>query len=372
MRTADQMLDFVRGKTPERFAACPVFTDVFTQGLHGHDWLLTSNDPRTIDEICNVGRDCGFVPFFETLWFEVDVIDFDEMRIEGHGDHRDHIRIIRTPQGEFTHIDRFTRRLSRHAAQHAFSKPQDIHALMHIVERSLDRIERCRPRLREVIAHTAGRGVPYFTCTMPHRCFSLISSEDLVYWLMDEPDLMLRVAELNEKLTRAAMRIAAEEGFRAFFAGTESGLYSPRIIARYCTPLLLERRKLIRELGGVLYFHECGGMRRLIDDTTYARVNPEVLEGFQPPPSGDITSLGEAVGKLPKSIVTKGNFDLNFLKTASKSQVKEASIKLLESLPGRRHLLGGACSALPGTPLDNFRAMVEAADEVNRRERPSA
>jgi hypothetical protein len=173
------MIDFIRGRSENAFAASPLFTGFFLQGLHRHEWQLPSNDPQTIDGICDVGQECGFIPFFESLWFELGVMDYDEIRVEEKGD------------------------------------------------------------------------------------------------------------------------------------------------------------------------------------------APDVLEGFQGPPSGNITDMVATVRQLPESIITKGNIDLNILLNSSPEEIYEASLTILEGMKGRRHIMGGSCSAIQGTPLDNFRAMVRAVETAN-------
>ena len=367
MQSATEMLDFVRGKGKARFAASPVFTSVMTQAIHGHPWLTTSNEARTIDDILAVGKECGFVPFFEVLWFEVGVIDYDEVRDEISGDTCDRVKTFRTPRGEFALVDRFTRGRSRSVAKHAFSTLEDLEAYEYVIRRSIDRIEQCRPKLREVIRRTGDRGVPYFTANSPLKCYNLIGSAERILLVMDAPERMMELCRLNEELSTAATRIAFEEGFRVFFAGTESSLYSPGMVEKYVIDFLIELRAAVREMGALFYLHECGKMQDLIDKGYYERLCPDILEGFQPPPSGDITDLGAAVKGLPKSIVTKGNLDLNFLLNARPEEVREAAAKVMSGIKGRRHIMGGSCSALPGTPLANLRAMVEAVEVMNRK-----
>jgi hypothetical protein len=367
MQTAAQMLDFVRGKGKARFAASPVFTSVMTQAIHGHPWLTTSNEPRTIEDILAVGRQCGFIPFFEVLWFEVGVIDYDDVRDEIRGDVCDRVKTFRTPKGEFALVDRFTRLQSRSVARHAFSTLDDLDAYEYVIRRSIDRIEQCRPKLREVIRRAGDRGLPYFTANSPLKCFNLIGSAERILLVMDAPDRMMQLCRLNEDLSVAATKIAFEEGFRVFFAGTESSLYSPDMVEKYVIDFLVERRRAVRDLGALFYLHECGKMQDLIDKGYYRRLGPDILEGFQPPPSGDITDLGAAARGLPKSIVTKGNLDLNFLLNARPDEVRDAAVTAMAGIKGRRHIMGGSCSALPGTPLANLSAMVEAVDLMNKK-----
>ncbi len=325
MKSARRMLDFVRGRGQARFAASPVFTSVMTQAIHGHPWLTTSNDPRTIEDIVAVGQGCGFVPFFEVLWFEVGVIDYDEVRDEIQGDTCDRVKTFRTPKGEYTLVDRFARGHSRSMAKYAFASIEDLDAYEYVIRRSLDRIEQCRPKLREVVRRTGDRAVPYFTANSPLKFFNLIGSAERILLVMDAPERMMALCRLNEALSLAATRIAFEEGFRVFFAGTESSLYSPDMVERYVIDFLVERRRAVREMGALFYLHECGKMQSLIDGGFYERLNPDIFEGFQPPPSGDITDLGRAVKGLPASIITKGNLDLNFLLSARPEEVREAS-----------------------------------------------
>lgn len=365
--TAGQMLDYVRGRGPDAFAVSPVFTSVLCQGMYRHDWLRTSNDPQTIEEICTIGRDCGFVPFFEVLWFEVGMVDYSEVREEISGDTRRLHKVFRTPHGEHELVDTFERYRSRHVSKSAFRTLEDLDAYEYVIRRSLDKVEQCRPRLREVIQRTRGRAIPYFTAMNPMKCFSLLNDQDRILFFLDEPDRMLALCELNEQLSQAALKIAAEEGFEVFFSGTESSLYSPDMVERYAITFLLQRRELVRKLGKLFYLHECGRMQKLLDAGMYRRLSPDILEGFQPPPSGDITDLALAARQLPPGVVTKGNLDLNLLLNSTPSEIKDRSAALLEGMKGRRHILGGSCSALPGTPLDNFRALVEAVGEANRK-----
>jgi uroporphyrinogen-III decarboxylase len=177
---------------------------------------------------------------------------------------------------------------------------------------------------------------------------------------------MLKICELNARLSEAAIRIASEVGFQVFYCGTESSLYSPGLVEKFSLPFLIRRRELVHSLGGLFYLHECGRMQGLLDNRFYQRLAPDILEGFQSPPSGDILDMGAAAAQLPTHVVTKGNLDLNFLMSATPAEVEDAGLRVLDKIPGgHRHILGGACCIMPGTPLQSLQAISAAAEKAN-------
>lgn len=366
MKTATDMLDFVRGNFRTPYAAGPIITSAFTQEMHRHDWLCPSHEPRTIEHICAVGQACGFVPFFEVMGIDVGVLDCDEVFEEIRRDTLDRVKRFRTPHGEFTFVRRLTRYQSSRMVRHAFTTLRDLDACEYILRRSLDRIERCRAPLKEVVTRAGERAVPGFRARSALTCFDLIGPAERVRLLREAPARMRRLCELSEALSSAAAKVAAEAGFTLFLAGTESSLHSPATVQEYILPFLLQRRQWVRKIGGIFCLQERGPMRRLLEEGVYQRLSPDILEGFQPPPDGDIADLGDAARRLPESVVTRGNLDLEFLLAAKPEEVRDAGLNLLMGLHGRRHILGGSCSARPGTPLDNLRALTQAAEVANR------
>ncbi len=365
MKTAGDMLDFIRGQRPERFAASPLFTNVMVQKLHGHRWLGSSCDSRVIADIAGVGQACGFIPFFEVLGCEAGMLDYHTRLVEENG-FLQRINAIRTPHGEFTLVDTFVPHQSRQISHYAFSSPADLDAYEYFIRRSIDGLDRMRPTLKRVVEEAGQRAIPYFIASAPHRCHSLFAATDLILLFMDEPERMDQICALNATLSVAAAQVAFECGIPLLFEGTEGTLYSPALLRRYALPHMLKNREKARARGGLYYLHECGRMTALRNDGFYAELAPDILEGFQAPPSGDVTDLAAFLDTLPESTIGKGNLDLNFLLNRSAAEVREAGIALLRSLsPRRRLLLCGSCSALPGTPLENLAALVEAVRQVN-------
>ncbi len=368
MNTAREMLDFIRGNRPERFAVSPLFTNVMVQRLHGHRWLGSSCDSRVIADIAGVGRTCGFVPFFEVLGCEAGMLDYRTRLVEENGCLQ-RINGIRTPRGEFTLVDTFVPHQSRQISHYAFSSPADLDDYEYFISSSIGGLDRMRPTLKRVAEEAGGRALPYFIAGAPHRCFSLFAPENLILLFMDEPERMDRICALNAALGAAAAQAAFECGILLLFEGTEGTLYSPALLRRYALPYMLENRRKVRQRGGLYYLHECGRMTALRNDGFYTELAPDILEGFQAPPSGDVTDLASFLDTLPDSTVGKGNLDLNFLLNRMAAEVSDAGLALLRALsPGRRHILCGSCSALPGTPLENLAALTEAVRLANNED----
>jgi uroporphyrinogen-III decarboxylase len=65
---------------------------------------------------------------------------------------------------------------------------------------------------------------------------------------------------------------------------------------------------------------------------------------------------------MPSDIIFKGNLRMDFLQKGNPQEIKEQTLNVLNAVKGYRHLMGGACSILTGTPPENIRAMVEAVN----------
>ena len=86
-----------------------------------------------------------------------------------------------------------------------------------------------------------------------------------------------------------------------------------------------------------------------------------MFETLAPPPMGELEDLGWARKQLDPGICTRGNMDLEFLKTSTPAEIASRSAQILKETSGYRHIVGTADEILAGTPLENVKAMADSA-----------
>jgi len=84
-----------------------------------------------------------------------------------------------------------------------------------------------------------------------------------------------------------------------------------------------------------------------------------MFETLAPPSMGELDDLRWARQQLDKHICTRGNMDLEFVKTAKPSQIAKRAAEILKETKGYSHIVSGADELLANTPVENVKAMVE-------------
>jgi uroporphyrinogen-III decarboxylase len=116
----------------------------------------------------------------------------------------------------------------------------------------------------------------------------------------------------------------------------------------------------VKGKGKFALYHNCGPAKSLYEN--YRELGMTVWETISPPPQGD-NDIAEVKKLLGRDMVLSGNLDqIHFLKEANAGEVKDAVEKLIAVCkPGGKYLFDTSDYLEQNTPLENVRAMIEAA-----------
>ena len=196
----------------------------------------------------------------------------------------------------------------------------------------------------------------------PHMIAVDLVGADFYWWIMEYPDACHRfLAEITQG------EIATEEHVRRLLGKPVDGdayslaedsaqIMSPQQFKEFCVPY---SRALFARFGrrkrGI---HMCGNSEHLLqplkEDMGMTSFN---LFGYRVSPEVVAARLGG-------STLLWGNVNPMLLLAGARHEVKQAAMECLEVLgPCGGFLLGDGANVCPGTPLESFHAMMEAAEE---------
>ena len=188
------------------------------------------------------------------------------------------------------------------------------------------------------------------------------SSTDAIYYAHDYPETVERIGRRAETVNRFIMKTAIKAGVDLIFlADSPVGYKSTRKWVVEDAPRLRETVDFIHACGGYALVHDCNPIRELVELGAYNLVKPDLLETFAPPPTGDIEDLHWAREQIDPEITTKGNLDIGLLREGTPAEIARATRAIIEATDGYRHWVGTGDAVLGGTPIENVRAIVEAA-----------
>ena len=128
--------------------------------------------------------------------------------------------------------------------------------------------------------------------------------------------------------------------------------------------LAYEKRiiKAIQESGPFVLYHNCGDTNAMFD--VYNRLGLDALETLTEKPFGD-TDIDHALLVLNNNITVIGNIDqIEFLRTASRGEIRERVKSLLEKFKTRRKFILGTSDYISeGTSYENIKTFSDAGRE---------
>lgn len=197
----------------------------------------------------------------------------------------------------------------------------------------------------------------------PHMLAIDLVGEDFYWWMLEYPQPCHRFLQ---KLMQG--EILAEELCRTVDPRPRSGyslaedsaqVMSPDLFREFCVPY---SAAMFDRLGAGMKFgrglHMCGNSAHLLGILRdELKITSFDVFGYLVPPKVAAQALG---GRCQ----LWGNLNPMLLQTGSKAQVKAAAMECLDALgPCGGFVLGDGANVCPGTPLESFRAVMEAAEE---------
>lgn len=359
------ILDFIHRAPHTRLLVSPLDSGNWGKRVHHLPALLPQDDSRLIEAQLRTAELCGYPPVLKFETGNLDLLVPERRTMEKTGDREVTRYWYSTPRGEVAWTT--TSLPTSVHSQHDPLDPQEKMERTTWVCENLTDFAGARRKIRAIIDQIGERGL--FCLNVGHPFFALADIDDLIYLHFDNPDLIRGHIRRMTNHRKRLIAAAAEEGVNCFFlSGISRNLLSPDMIRDWIVPHAAELRQCCHEHGAIVYLHDCGRMRRNFDLGFYREIAPDWLEGCDAPPVGDIDDIGALRKSLPETLVLKGNLNIEFLAKANPEEVADRTRHLLEGIGSSRHIVGGACSLLADTPVENIRAMVNAVEQFQEQE----
>jgi hypothetical protein len=317
-------------------------------------------DEHAVEDILDYSDESGVIPLVCVLVGDLHLFGSKWQLVKASGEEETWRRYYNTrPKRFFEEIIR--RPGNTCIVKHLLDDNNGYEILPHIYENMDNNCERAIKQLRELINSIGERGVVYLNVPLPHLLFGFLEDTRLIYSLFDEPEKMQRIFDSANEISERIIKLGLDAGVKLFFTATH-GIIGPDLLMKFALPYCKHWREMLDNNEAYLYLHECGKMKALIECGFYQDIRPHILEGFDTPPVGDIDDFAAVRKTMPSDIIFKGNLRMDFLQKGNPQEIKEQTLNVLNAVKGYRHLMGGACSILTGTPPENIRAMVEAVN----------
>lgn len=175
---------------------------------------------------------------------------------------------------------------------------------------------------------------------------TLLGTTELIYKVYDEPDWVhYALKTINDKNIETFVnsgKIEADLVETGGGAGS-STVISPDIHREFCLPYDKELHKAIRDRGGRITYHLCGGVMPLLE--IVAENGADVLETMTPPGMGGDCDMKEAARRIGGKMAFIGGLDQNRCFTGDPQEAVNMVRELFEAKPNGGYI----CS-----PSDHF------------------
>ena len=367
----DRLFNFIKDKSQPGLVASPCFDEQFVAGVVGKEWTCEVTWQEQADVMRMCGEDC--LPIYlihgrigldyseensELHWKE-EIVSQDEDRIDVR-------RTLKTPYGEISEV------LGTHIhggptyLETALKTEADYPAVYWFLERIAECPQTIKRAVAEAKSYLGDSGLLSIFCFQPYEGYALVDFAEMFLRQYDFPEKHETFKKLVFAGTNTIITAAIEAGCEVIWIGCPgAGLLSPEIFEEDFIPPTHAYVELIRKLGGISYFHFCGYKQVFFDNGMINQIATDILEGFTMPPTGDLKDFGQAREQISPAVCTRGNLDLDMLRNATPDVVYEACINIAEQTKGYRHMVGGNCSLLNGTPVENVQAIAKAAKDFS-------
>ena len=214
----------------------------------------------------------------------------------------------------------------------------------------------------QIIEATGGDVALYGTIVGPYGMFSLLFGiEQSTYLCFDEPEFASEVMDWLTDVTIEVGKDLIRHGVDMLRVGEATcSLLSPRFYRRHVLPHHERMNDALREAGGATIVHACGQSSALLE--AFAESGVSGVEPLTPPPLGN-TDLADAKRRVGDRMCLKGGLDpVHVVGPLTPEQVAAKTRRCLDiGSPGGGYILSVSDCMVPGTPLENMRAIAEVA-----------
>jgi uroporphyrinogen-III decarboxylase len=197
-----------------------------------------------------------------------------------------------------------------------------------------------------------------------HAC-CLMDMAELIMRCVDRPDWVHRFLTilLNKKLRFIeTMKGAKFDLVETGGGAASSTVISPAIHKEFCTPYDRKMHDALHALGFKVTYHTCGGTRG-IEELIVAN-GADASETLAPVSIGGNQEPWEFKGKIGNRLALIGGVDqFNVLTSGPGEKIRKAVHTLFETVGKEGGYICAACDHFFDTPLENIRALTDAARE---------
>lgn len=213
-----------------------------------------------------------------------------------------------------------------------------------------------------------GIAAPWGWCGVYNMVSQYRSIESLMMDVFEIPNLydaLLsklsgQMATYNAHLAETAVECVGVQGNIA-----NGAIFGSDFFTEYIEPYEKTIIEAIHSHGAHTIYHNCGKAKELY--ANYKRMGFTVWETVSEEPVGDSTLL-DAKNYFGNKMCLLGNLDqIHFLKTASPLEVAKKTREIMEiGKPGGHYIFSTSDFLEKGTPIENVKAMIEAAKEAGQ------
>lgn len=352
----------ITGK-PIRPVVAPLWDGIFAAPIIGKEYA----SDVSLDEILEVAELCGFDPIFRigapALWGKVGSLQM-ETRTERINGLRRSYSTFTCPVGAITMIGEEPKSTSGTCVKDGTDNPKIYDIIEWYFNEAISHREEMLNEARDYVAKYGSRAHIQVGWMTPVE-LSFLAYPNIITIYLDNRERHRELMELHIELTKVVAEVCAEAGFDALYtSGPPIELVGHNLYEEMGLSYLVRVRKIVKDAGLLFTFHNCGHIKRLLVEGVYNRLLPDMFETLAPPSMGELDDLRWARQQLDKRICTRGNMDLEFVKTAKPSQIAKRAAEILKETEGYSHIISGADELLANTPVENIKAMVEGAMSV--------
>ena len=194
-------------------------------------------------------------------------------------------------------------------------------------------------------------------------CSQFFKQEEGIAFIFEHRELLDEMMELHLDATLLWIEAGIEAGVDIFgYSINGYEIYSPTLYSEMIVPQAQKINAAIRDGGKLSWWHCCGRYQRMVDQGIWAGISPDIMESYSPPPAGDITDL-RRIRTATTVLASRGAMYVDYLWRLKPPEIKQETRKIIDSMRGMRHMIGGTDDMLPGTPRESLEAMRDAVAE---------
>lgn len=178
------------------------------------------------------------------------------------------------------------------------------------------------------------------------------------------PDLIARHLDIQVERARRDMQFLSERGFRLFWGGSdfasyEGPMYSPKVFDELMLPRVTQIADIAEACGGYYLFASDGNLWPVADSLFGA----SGVHGYFEIDRRAGMDLGRLRREFP-DLTLVGNINSHTMHLGSREDVLEETLSCLEEAKRSGRIIVGISNYfVPGTPIENVEAMLEAIEQ---------